>query len=78
MFIFPFLVFSPVGLTLPAQAGRLQKGKKVPGEKLPALIPNSDLLVAPSFEKISPTWQEQLLGRESGLTGFKSQAPNPK
>jgi hypothetical protein len=42
-----------------------EKGKKVPGEKLPALIPNPDLfllIAASSFEKISPACQGKMAG----------------
>jgi hypothetical protein len=58
---FPFLVFPRRVYPCPPQAGRLKKGNKAPGEKLPALIPNPDLFlmaVAPSFKRISPALRD--------------------
>jgi hypothetical protein len=56
---FSFLVFPR---RIDPGSARLKKGKKVPGEKLPALIPNPDLFlmtVASSFKRISPAWRDQ-------------------
>jgi hypothetical protein len=55
MFIFSFFCFSG---ELTFASARLKKGKKAPGEKLPALT--AGFQTTPSVEKIWPTRQDNL------------------